>query len=266
MPEKHPVTPFLKILIGACGWLLGMAPALALALPVQLCPTQTADAGRDGRVLGHLPYGQGAEADMVVAPPGFGINGPCRLQRAAAADLTRLLQAADAVPEIAGTLRGISCFRSIEYQRHVFCAQIGPGQRFATAAERARVAAPPAYSEHATGYTLDFTVRPSRDCPDVDACIIWHPAGRWLMAHAREYGFELSFPPGNAQGVSWEPWHWRWVGTSSRAPGAAAARAVFARAAANYPAIPGLYLKPPRVVRTVLNPIFPLLFPRLPGM
>ena len=102
MPEKHPVTPFLKILIGTCGWLLGMAPALALALPVQLCPTQSADAGPDGRVLGHLPYGQGAEADMVVAPPGFGINGPCKLQRAAAVDLTRLLQAADAVPEIAG--------------------------------------------------------------------------------------------------------------------------------------------------------------------
>ncbi|MEN2785035.1 M15 family metallopeptidase [Sphingomonas qilianensis] len=260
------MTLLLKIIIGACGWLLGMAPALALALPVPLCATQSAETGADGRALGHLPYGQGAEADLLSAPPGFSIGGPCRLQRAAADDLIRLLQAADAVPGVAGTLRGVSCFRSIEYQRQVFCGQIGADKRFASAAERARVVAPPAFSEHATGYTLDFAIRPSPDCPDVDACIIWHPAGRWLLAHAREFGFELSFPAGNAQGVSWEPWHWRWVGTSPRAPGAAAARAVFARAAANYPAIPGLYLKPPRVVSTLPQPAFPLYFPRLPGM
>ncbi|NJL20197.1 MAG: D-alanyl-D-alanine carboxypeptidase, partial [Leptolyngbyaceae cyanobacterium SM1_3_5] len=26
------------------------------------------------------------------------------------------------------------------------------------------------------------------------------------------YGFEMSFPHGNPQGVSYEPWHWRFVG------------------------------------------------------
>ncbi|WP_261294780.1 M15 family metallopeptidase [Sphingomonas hylomeconis] len=266
MPEKHPVNPLFKFLVGACGWSIGLAPGLALAMTVPLCPTQNAEAGTDGRVLGHLPYGQGAEADLLPAPPGFAIGGPCRLHRAAMVDLIRLLQAADTVPGVAGTLRGVSCFRPIEYQRQVFCAQIGQGQRFANAAERARVAAPPAYSEHATGYTLDFAVRPSPDCPDVDACIIWHPAGRWLLAHARDFGFELSFPAGNAQGVSWEPWHWRWVGVSPKAPGAAAARAVFARAAAKYPAIPGVYLKPPPVVPTLPRPGFPLYWPRVPGL
>jgi D-alanyl-D-alanine carboxypeptidase len=259
------VPRFLNFVIGTCGWMLGMAPALAIAAPIELCPGQIADVGKDGRVLGHLPYVEGAPYDLVDAPPGFALGGPCRLQRAAAADLTRLLSAASAVPDVAGTLRGVSCHRSIEYQRQVFCGRIGAGQRFATAAERARVVAPPGYSEHATGYVLDFGIRPSPDCPDVDACIVWQPAGRWLIAHARDYGFELSFPPGNAQGVSWEPWHWRWVGTSARSPGAAAARAVFGRAAADYPAIPGLFIKPPRVVPTLPRPPFPLAFPRLPG-
>lgn len=260
------MTPLLRLIIGACGWLLGMVPALAIAVPVQLCSTEMVTPGADGRVLGHLPYGEAAQADLLDAPPGFSVGSPCRLQRAAAVDLTRLLRAADAVPEVAGTLRGISCFRSIDYQHQVFCSQVGPGKRFANAAERARVVAPPGFSEHATGYTLDFGVRPMAGCPDVDACIVWHPAGRWLLAHAREYGFELSFPAGNAQGVSWEPWHWRWVGADARAPGAAAARMVFARAASNYPAIPGIYIKPPRVVPTLPQPAFPLYFPRLPGM
>ena len=47
-------------------------------------------------------------------------------------------------------------------------------------------------------------------------------------------------PAGNAQGVTWEPWHWRWVGTSPAAPGAAAARAIFATARTRFPAQPGI--------------------------
>ena len=38
-------------------------------------------------------------------------------------------------------------------------------------------------------------------------------AYRWLEAHAAQYGFELSFPKNNSQGVSYEPWHWRFVGS-----------------------------------------------------
>ena len=34
----------------------------------------------------------------------------------------------------------------------------------------------------------------------------------WLQSHAPRYSFELSFPKGNSQGVSYEPWHWRYVG------------------------------------------------------
>ena len=49
---------------------------------------------------------------------------------------------------------------------------------------------------------------------------------RWLAANAARFGFEQSFPAGNAQGVKWEPWHWRWVGTAPSVAGAARARFV----------------------------------------
>lgn len=244
----------MKALLGLLGWLIGMAPALAVTVPVNLCADQVVYPYPDGRVLGHLPYTDAQAFDLVIAAPGFSLSQPCYIQRAAAADLERLLRAADQVPEIAGTLRGVSCFRSTDRQHQVFCSRIGPGRASATAAERARSVAPPGYSEHSTGYAIDFGIRPTNGCTDVDSCIAWMPAGRWLMLHAREFGFELSFPGNNLQGVTWEPWHWRWVGTSISAPGAVAARTVFARARANYRANPGLFdpqdhwlpvLKPP---------------------
>jgi zinc D-Ala-D-Ala carboxypeptidase len=39
-------------------------------------------------------------------------------------------------------------------------------------------------------------------------------AFKWLEANAARYSFEMSFPKGNLQGVSYEPWHWRYVGDS----------------------------------------------------
>ena len=37
-------------------------------------------------------------------------------------------------------------------------------------------------------------------------------AFHWLEANAARYSFELSFPRDNPQGISYEPWHWRFVG------------------------------------------------------
>lgn len=217
-------------------------PAAALALtPVTLCNGQTVEPLPDGRMLGHIPYPEGNAADMVTMPGNFGIGRPCQLHRDAAMAMTALLAAADQVPDVKGKLRGISCFRTIERQRQIFCGQIGPGKRCKDAAERAKSSGPPGYSEHATGYALDFAIRPlTRGCSDVSDCIANTPPGKWLLQHATEFGFELSFPPGNAQGVTWEPWHWRWVGTSATVPGAATARTLFATARTRFPASPGI--------------------------
>ena len=40
--------------------------------------------------------------------------------------------------------------------------------------------------------------------------------------------------------MKWEPWHWRWVGTSASEPGAARARFLFARARRDFPADPAI--------------------------
>jgi D-alanyl-D-alanine carboxypeptidase len=33
-----------------------------------------------------------------------------------------------------------------------------------------------------------------------------------LQRHAATYGFRMSYPRGNAHGISYEPWHWFWIG------------------------------------------------------
>ena len=85
------------------------------------------------------------------------------------------------------------------------------------------------------------------------------PAAKWLRANAPRFGFEQSFPGGNKQNVKWEPWHWRWVGTTASAPGAARARFIFARARKDYPANPVI---DPVVVKAPPPP--PKLFLKVP--
>ncbi len=234
--------------------LCGLLPALALAAdPVLLCAGQSVLPGADGRALGHFPYLEAAGSDLVAGPPGFAIGQPCQVHRDMLPDLYRLLAAAGNAG-VTPQLGGISCFRSIAHQRSVFCSQIGPRMRCKNAADRARSVGPPGFSEHATGYAIDFGIRPSPRCPDLNPCIATSFAGQWLLSHAREFGFEQSFPAGNLQGVTWEPWHWRWVGASVNAPGAVRARLTFARARGNFPANPGItdmsdyWLTPPRTV------------------
>lgn len=223
--------------------LTALAPATAAA---QLCDGRSTPVAADGRALGHLPYGDVAEAELVEAPPGFAVGQRCMVRRDALADLQRLLSAAAA--EAPGTLRGISCHRSITRQAAVFCREAPDGG----AADRAISVAPPGHSEHATGYAIDFTVRPSNGCRDAEGCMAATPAFRWLAANARRFGFEMSFPAGNRQGVKWEPWHWRWVGVRADSPGAARARFSFARARRDFPADPGV--QEPVEVRVIAQP------------
>lgn len=228
--------PFVKTLA-----LIASAPILfdcGTAIAEELCPGRIVSATSDGRMLGHIPYAQVRAADLVAAPAGFAIGTACQIKRDVEADLNRMLAAANAVPAVKGKLRAISCFRTVGHQRGVFCGGIGPKQRDKSPADRARSVGPPGYSEHATGYAIDFGTRPSPGCRDVSACFAATPAGQWLIAHAPEYGFELSFPAGNAQGVTYEPWHWRWVGSNAAAPGAMLARSVFIRARQDFPAQP----------------------------
>ncbi len=223
------------------------APTVAEA---QLCEGQSAAIAPDGRAFGHLPYGDAPEAELVTLPSEYSVGNPCVVRADILPDLLRLFAAAQGDPSVMGQLRALSCQRSIARQRSVFCR----GET-SSPADRAISVAPPGYSEHSTGYALDFAVRPANGCPDAEACMAATPAARWLRANAPRFGFEQSFPGGNKQHVKWEPWHWRWVGVTENAPGAAKARFVFARARRLYPADPGVL---PLVVKVTVQPPVPV--------
>jgi D-alanyl-D-alanine carboxypeptidase len=103
----------------------------------------------------------------------------------------------------------LSAFRGVAEQKDLFF-RISEN-RNQTKAERALTSAPAGYSEHHTGYAIDLGDgdNPSTHfSPDFAKTA----AFRWLQQNAPRYSFELSFPPGNPQGVAYEPWHWRFTG------------------------------------------------------
>lgn len=68
-----------------------------------------------------------------------------------------------------------------------------------------RVNAAPGFSEHHTGRAIDIgTV----DSPVLEEEFENTSAYRWLQANAQRFGFQLSYPRGNAAGIIFEPWHW----------------------------------------------------------
>ena len=205
------------------------ATEAALSAPagsVTLCPGHEAVTLADGRLLGHIPYPEANPADLVAPPPGFDGGNCQKVDREMAPALKAMIAAATKDdPQVGKMMMGISCFRSIERQRGLFCAPAKLAQR--GVAGQAKWVAPPGYSEHATGFTLDFGVRSRPDC-NVSPCFAETRTGQWLAKNARKFGFEMSFPNGNKQGVSYEAWHYRFVGSDR-------AKAVFARARRDFP-------------------------------
>ena len=101
----------------------------------------------------------------------------------------------------------ISGFRSVIDQEKLFKKQT---QRQGSEQAAARLSAPPGFSEHHSGYTLDLADGKSPNTV-LKFAFDSTEAYRWLKTHAMQYGFELSFPKNNYQGVSYEPWHWRFI-------------------------------------------------------
>ncbi|MEL6440051.1 MAG: M15 family metallopeptidase [Cyanobacteria bacterium J06621_8] len=151
-------------------------------------------------LLGHLPYSEAPAAELTP------IGNNLKLRSPAAAKFKQMQAAAQA----AGiNLVAISAFRDLSAQEQLFFGV--KEQRGQDASKRAEVSAPPGYSEHHTGYAVDLgdgNVPATHVEPDFEQT----PAFKWLQENALKYSFELSFPPDNPQGVSYEPWHWRFVG------------------------------------------------------
>jgi D-alanyl-D-alanine carboxypeptidase len=159
-------------------------------------------ASNSDTLLGHLPYPEAPASELKPITA----DGSIKLRKAAAKKFEAMVAAAR---ESGVVLVPISGFRSIEYQQHVFFDI--KAQRDQTARKRAEVSAPPGYSEHHTGYAADIGdgAVPAMDLnPNFDKT----RAFKWLQANAARFNFEMSFPKNNSQGVSYEPWHWRFVG------------------------------------------------------
>ncbi|MEH1936288.1 MAG: M15 family metallopeptidase [Nostoc sp.] len=165
-------------------------------------PTPTTESGNVDTVLGHLAYPEAPESELVTISPNRGI----RMRKAAAQKFEEMVTAARSAGVI---LVPISGFRSIKDQEQLFFA-VG-AQRNQTPAERAALSAPPGHSEHHTGYAVDIgdgAVPATNLQTNFDNT----KAYRWMQANAARFSFEMSFPKDNVQGVSYEPWHWRFVG------------------------------------------------------
>jgi zinc D-Ala-D-Ala carboxypeptidase len=104
-----------------------------------------------------------------------------------------------------------SGFRTIAQQRTLFNEQMAVR---GTPEAAAQVSAPPGYSEHHTGYALDITDGALPPDEDISLTFADTPAFEWLVAYAGTYGFELSFSEDNPNGIAYEPWHWRYVGSA----------------------------------------------------
>jgi zinc D-Ala-D-Ala carboxypeptidase len=97
-----------------------------------------------------------------------------------------------------------STFRSFEYQQQLFARYVKEmGQK-----EAERVSAHAGRSQHQLGTAIDFG--------SVSDAYGNTPPGKWMLAHAWEYGFSLSYPAGmeKVTGYRTEVWHYRYIGKS----------------------------------------------------
>ena len=106
-------------------------------------------------------------------------------------------------------LETVSGFRSINYQTGLIRRKLKAGMSIQKALS---INAVPGYSEHQTGCAVDLT---TPGVPAADGSFEHSKAFAWLQQHGAEYGFHLSFPPGNKYGYEYEPWHWRYVAAES---------------------------------------------------
>lgn len=122
------------------------------------------------------------------------------------ADLNALV---DAAAQQGVTLNMSSAYRSYANQTVLFnnyTAQYGQ-------ATAETISTRPGYSEHQTGLAVDIGGTSSPNC-NFNACFGDTVEGKWLAAHANDFGFVIRYQKEttNLTGYAYEPWHVRYVG------------------------------------------------------
>ena len=111
-----------------------------------------------------------------------------------------------------------SGYRSVSYQTNLYEKKTNyykqQGYDDAKAKEMAAaIVNPPGYSEHNCGLAADL------NSPEHTGLDEGFENFRWLCQHAGEYGFILRYPKGAEEKteITYEPWHWRYVGVENAA-------------------------------------------------
>ncbi|ABB49829.1 D-Ala-D-Ala carboxypeptidase, Metallo peptidase, MEROPS family M15B [Prochlorococcus marinus str. MIT 9312] len=189
-------SPFLLILLSIA--------ALRLIRNIELGPLSNlnfqAERNHDHRILGHLPYSEIPTEKLVLIEPNVEVHIDMR---------DSLLKMREEAKKDGIFLVFLSGFRSINLQNDIFYSL--KSIRNQEAAERARVSAPPGYSEHSTGFAIDIGDATQRET-DFETEFENTDAFRWLKKNAAKFHFRLSFDKNNKY-IDYEPWHWRYEGS-----------------------------------------------------
>lgn len=164
-------------------------------------PVASADGGPE-ELLNHRRYDEAPQDSLV----NLNAKSNLKLKPDAQAELTEMIAKAKSEGVKLGIVSG---FRTIEDQDYLYFDV--KAERGESAKTRAEVSAPPGYSEHHTGYAVDF-IDESKPDTHVEKSFETTPAFRWLKKNAAFYNFEMSFPDDPSSPLSYEPWHWRYVG------------------------------------------------------
>jgi len=159
-----------------------------------------AQINHDHRILGHLPYAEISKEKLVLIEPNIGVHMDMR---------DSLLKMREEAKKDGIYLVFLSGYRSINLQNDIFYSL--KSIRNQEAAERARVSAPPGYSEHSTGFAIDIGDATRRET-DFETDFENTKAFRWLIKNAAKFHFKLSFDKDNKY-IDYEPWHWRYEGS-----------------------------------------------------
>jgi len=154
----------------------------------------------DHRILGHLPYKEIPKEKLVLIEPNIEVHIDMR---------DSLLKMKEEAKKDGIYLVFLSGYRSINLQNDIFYSL--KSIRNQEAAERARVSAPPGYSEHSTGFAIDIGDATQR-VTDFEIEFENTDAFRWLKKNAAKFHFKLSFNKNNKY-IDFEPWHWRYEGS-----------------------------------------------------
>ena len=112
--------------------------------------------------------------------------------------------------DIGKRLYAESCYRSSAYQLYLFLSYLK--KHSYSIRETAKFVALPGYSEHGDPQhqAIDFINENgvNQDRPKEFEKL---PEYQWLLANAEKFGFVLSYPKNSKEGITFEPWHWRYA-------------------------------------------------------